>query len=295
MNNQDLYKKIIEHSNENNTERKEIANKINNLNKEILNFITEHEISFNDCKKEEIKYTMLHLGNVSTLTTQISLLQTYNKNIGTVLLARAVLEECAIIFHLINEYDSSSNEVSEFYKYLLIKDIYQDMTIIGMWKSKDISYYNRFCYILNHYFYKNISCKNMEIPIYDCNRKNFTRKEIKKINDTLKMLKKDYDKSYKVSKIVQQTLNAINTIEDNENARNIIYPTLCHYTHFNITAIDELCLYKDDNNNIITFNNNCDDLLPSLRVIYFTLEYIFNIFKIFINDLFKNKNNNDKK
>ena len=284
MNENQLVNIIAERAQQSLNIRKDIALQIDSLCSDVFDFIKQYGEQFNNCHKEEIKYSMLHLGNVAELSSQIALLQQNSKNVGMILLARSAIEECSLIFYLINECNKSSMEVSKFYKYLVYKDMLQDRDIINNWGDADILYYNRFCNNLNKYFSEEISYFN--VPQYSESNTSFTEEEIDIINKAINYLFKKIGKDYSATKIVKQMLNDIDTIDDDKNSRDIIYPSLCHYTHFNISAIDELCICSINETNYISFNNNCDELIPAMRAVYVSFQYIFSRFKEFVIDYF---------
>ncbi|MDO5559439.1 MAG: hypothetical protein Q4F95_07555 [Oscillospiraceae bacterium] len=253
-------------------ERERISRRLKSLRKEIYSFIgpvIEHRISNCD---EDIKYIILHMGNAAALAEEIAVLQLNKRNISVMLLSRDLFEECSVISKLIDEHKDSRH--SEFFRYLLVKDMNEDNIIQKQTGHENFGYYMRFNMLLSKYFSKDL--KRFDIPAYDPERTFYSFSEKKIFAKAVRSLINKYKNRYITAKLCCSFLeeNSLLTMRDKQDAKHI-YTLLCHCSGLNFSALEDMCYMECDGTKLVSFNNNHENLTSVMQWVYYSLSYTF--------------------
>lgn len=253
-------------------ERERISRRLKSLRKEIYSYIgpfIEHRICSCD---QDIYYIILHLGNAAALAEEIAVLQLSKRNISPVLISRDLLQECAVISKLIDEH--KEKKYSEFYKFMLVRDMYSDCTVMKQTGYDLTDFYNRFNRILTAGFSKEL--KKFNLPAYDEARTFFTYSDKKKIIKAVGLLNNIYKNRYEMNKLCCSFLeeNKLLTMQEKQDAK-YIYTMLCHYSGLNYSSLEDMCFVECDGSRLISFNNNHENMTPVMQWVYYSLSYTF--------------------
>ena len=254
-----------------------------------------------------------YIVNLAELSNQFAILQKHAKFISSIIISRSIFEECAILNSLIKE--SKYGERSFFYKSLIIKDMYQDIVINNsIWENSNQNYWRRIHSFLSRFFPNDLERNQIQpfINDADSSKKYDTDEQMKLKNIVEELNKNEKYTKYKKSKICAQLFNDVylktnlKKMEDqNDAARrekaqneksqneeepqraeddiNGIYNLLCHYSHLNITAIDN---FKEGEDGKLYFEQKIDNNDVVLQWMKFSLDYILNIFTKYCDDLY---------
>lgn len=197
-----------------------------------------------------------YLTNLAELSNQFARIQKDGMQISSILVSRSVFEECAIINKLIKE--SSFDINSFFYKHLYIKDMVQDININNGWNNEAEAYWRRIHNFLIKHFSEKVS--QIKIREYPEDISNFTgysdteKTQLKKVVYDL-----SHDKRYQKYTITAICTELFNDVYSNTDLIDkdiehqaicdvkVLYGQICHYTHLNLTAIDEFNSIIDEN------------------------------------------------
>lgn len=261
--------------------RKEHSKEINKICDESLQYLAGIREKYDDSFDPQQRSIILYYLNSVMIAHDIALLQLqeYNQNSSVMIAARSVFEGCATCLQLMREY--KEDEVSEFYKYLVAMDINQDLKIYNGWNELNLDYLNRFHNKISKYFPEHL--KNI-ISKYDGRKEDYPKQEISKLKDMVEHVWKKYRYKYSKTKLCKELFSANNLFEDKPTADvPVIYPMNCHFSHLNLTAIDDMCTVNIKNKSYISFNNNHKQLLPTIQWVRYSLKYLFEEVKSFIN------------
>lgn len=253
-----------------------------------------------------------YIVNLAELSYQFAKLQGKKMFISSIIISRSIFEGCGILNSLIKE--SKYGERSFFYKSLIIKDMYQDIVINDGWNNIAEAYWRHIHSFLSRFFPNDLQRNQIQPFINDADSsKKYDTDEQMKLKEIVKKLNEhDINKQYTKIKICAQLFNDVylNTelkkMEDqndaariekaqNEEPQNgeephraeddikVIYSQLCHYSHLNITAIDN---FKEGEDGKLYFEQKIDNNNAVLQWMKFSLDYILNIFIKYCDDLY---------
>lgn len=258
----------------------------------------------------------VYITNLAELSNQFAILQKNAKFISSIIISRSIFEECAILNSLIKA--SKHGERSNFYKSLIIKDMYQDIVINNsIWENNNQNYWRRIHCSLSRFFPNDLERNQIQPFINDADSsKKYDTDEQMKLKDIVEELNKNekYTK-YTKFKICAQLFNDVylntelkkmeaqNDAARREKAQNEksqneeepqraeddikgIYSLLCHYSHLNITAIEDFNTIKENGIVKICFDKKIDNNNVVLQWMKFSLDYILNIFIKYCDDLY---------
>lgn len=261
---------------------------------DIIYFKTKFSLAVNKKKSEYCNIAcsyfntiLTYLVNLSELTNQFSRIQQEKMYMSSVVISRSIFEECAILNQLFKQ--SKYGENSYFYKYLYIKDMSQDISINKRWNIESNDYWRRIHNLLQQHFDSEVDLDDVQ-PFSENieDFRGYTEFEIKTLNKCVSQLEKQKCYQYTKSQICADLFNDVYSNTDlikldvKNEAKNdikVIYGQLCHYSHLNITAIDELNVIKTENGSpILCFDQKIKDNNVILQWIKFSLDYIFDLF-----------------
>ena len=195
-----------------------------------------------------------YLINLCELSNQFAKLNNEKLFIASTIISRSIFEECAIINQLIKE--KKYGNKAYFYKYLYIQDMYQDIMINKGWDNTAEEYWRRIHNLLLKQFPSKI--KSAHIQSLSNNIDSFNSYSISEKTELINIVEqlkgsriyKKYTKSKICSVLFEEVYSNTNFVqldvnqEAKQDAR-IIYNQLCHYSHLNLTAIDNFNIIKN--------------------------------------------------
>ena len=241
--------------------------------------------NYTDIASPYLNCIIAYCVSIAELTNQFSLIQQHKMFASSLILSRSIFEEAAIINTLIKE--KKDNLKSNFYKYLFIQDMYQDLRINKAWKSSSTDYWRRIHSLLLKEFPSELQNKN--IRLFSQNPDSFSGYSTSEQNDLdeiVSNLRKMKCYNYYPTALCADLFDNVYsktdmaTIDVQSEAKcdiKAIYGLLCHYSHSNLSAIDDLHFIKGEStipkicyNKEI--NNNNKVVLQWMK---YTLDYIY--------------------
>lgn len=230
---------------------------------------------------------LVYLCNLAELSNQFAVLQEKDMNMSSIIVSRSIFEECAILNQLFKQSKYGVN--SYFYKYLYIMDMSQDITINKGWNNEAMDYWRRIHYFLQTKFKYEVDLKEIQPFSENIEEfKGYTKPEKEKLKKIVADLKEKHCYNFTKAKICSDLFNDVylNTELaklDTESAAKcdirVIYGQLCHYSHLNLTAIDEInTLKNEDGTSKFCFNQEINNNNVILQWMKYSLEYILMLF-----------------